>query len=82
MLRCHHLPCRQVMGNHNYLLSRTLHHAFLDEVQAELVQLVILIDLDEFPFVFGLTKIIQPFPHEIFILWRNVRPQRTQAYSG
>ena len=78
MLWCHHLPCRQVMGNHNYFLSRTLHHALPDEIQAEQVQLVIFIHLNELPFVFGLTKIIQPFPYEILLLWGNVRPQRTQ----
>ena len=72
MLWCHHLPCRQVVGNHDYLFSRTLHHAFPDEVQTELMQLVILVHLNEFPFVFGLTEIIQPFPHEILILCRNV----------
>ena len=54
VLRSHHLPCRQVVGNHDDLLSRTLRHAFHDEVQAELMQLVILIDLDEFPFVYTL----------------------------
>ena len=32
MLRCHHLPCRQVVGNHNYFLCRTLRHALPDEV--------------------------------------------------
>ena len=78
MLWCHHLPCRQVMGNHNYFLSRTLHHALPDEIQAEQVQLVIFIHLNELPFVFGLTKIIQPFPYEILLLLGNVRPQRTQ----
>ena len=72
MLRSHHLPCRQVMGNHNYLLCRTLRHAFPYEVQTELVQLVILIHLDELSFVFGLTEIIQSFPNEILILCRNV----------
>ena len=72
MLRCHHLPCRQVVGNHNYFLCRTLRHALPDEVQTELMQLVILVHLNEFPFVFGLTEIIQPFPHEILILCRNV----------
>ena len=72
MLWCHHLPCRQVMGNHNYLLCRTLRHAFPYEVQTELVQLVILIHLDELSFVFSLTEIIQSFPNEILILCWNV----------
>ena len=72
MLRCHHLPSRQVVGNHNYFLCRTLRQALPDEVQTELMQLVILVHLNEFPFVFGLTEIIQPFPHEILILCRNV----------
>ena len=72
MLRCHHLPSRQVMGNHNNLLCRTLCHAFPDEVQAELMQLIILIYLNEFSFVFSLTEIIHTFPHEILILCRNV----------
>ena len=72
MLWCHNLPCRQMVGNHNDFFSRTLCHAFLDEVQTELVQLVILIHLDELSFVLGLTQIIQPLPHEILILCRNV----------
>ena len=72
MLWCHHLPSRQVVGHHDYLFSRTLHHAFPDEVQTELMQLVILIHLDELSFVFSLTEIVQPFPHEILILCRNV----------
>ena len=72
MLWCHHLSCRQVMGNHNDFFSRTLCHAFLDEVQTELVQLVILIHLNELSFVFSLMEIIQSFPNEILILCRNV----------
>ena len=46
------------------------------------MQLVIFVHLNELPFVFGLTKIIQPLPHEILILWGNVRPQRTQDEVG
>ena len=72
MLRCHHLPSRQVMGNHNNLLCRTLCNALPDKVQAELKQLVIFIHLDELSVVFGLMEIIQSFPHEILILCRNV----------
>ena len=72
MLRCHHLSSRQVMGNHNNLLCRTLCNALPDKVQAELMQLVIFIHLDELSVVFGLMEIIQSFPHEILILCRNV----------
>ena len=82
MLRSHHLPCWQVVGNHDDLLSRTLRHAFPDEVQAGLMQLVIFIHLNELSFVFSLTKIIQSFPHEILILCWNVRPQRTHDEVG
>ena len=59
MLRCHHLPRRQMVGNHNDFFSRTLCYTFPDEVQTELVQLVILIHLDELSFVFSLTEIIR-----------------------
>lgn len=75
MLLCHHLPCRQVVGNHNNLLSCTLRHALLDELQTELVQLVILIYLNELPVVLSLEEIIQPVRYRVLIRGRNARPQ-------
>ena len=40
MLRCLHLTCRQMVGNHNNLLCRAFGYAPLDEVKAELLQIV------------------------------------------
>ena len=43
VLRCHHLPSRQMMGHNDNLLCRAFWNALFDEVQTEAVHTIVIL---------------------------------------